>query len=166
MLVYKEYFNIGVSSYISYIAIYLCLLHALPPFVKHYQMSLILSLKRLFPISAGVCFGRNSVANGFNSFFFTYSFAVVLPSQCHSNGYSSWLGWSSNFFPKRNSRTGMILFLPIYSWLTMPIFHCFRLSSSPLTITTSPTLIFNVSFCVSGYVFLWGPVDTPMLQSF
>ena len=57
MLVYKEYFNAGVSIYISHITIftfantYLRLLHTVPSFDKHYQMS-PLSPQRQSPLTA------------------------------------------------------------------------------------------------------------------
>ena len=83
-----------VYLHFTYSDIYLYLLHALPPFDKHYQMSpssssMAMSFNRHFTILAAVRFGRNSVADGFNSFFFSSSFVVVIPSQCNSNAQSS-----------------------------------------------------------------------------
>ena len=62
----------------------------------------------------------------------------TVPFQC-----SSWFGRSVNFFSICNWATRMMLSLPIYRWF-MSIFQCPRLFTSPLIITTSPTLILNV----------------------
>ena len=64
---------------------YLHLPHALPPFDKHYQMSTssswaAISFNRYFAIWAAVRFGRNCIADGFNSFFFSSLLVGVIPS--------------------------------------------------------------------------------------
>ena len=92
MLVYEQYFNAGVSTYILHITIFtFATCTPPPPFNKHYQMSpssssMAVSSNRHFVIAAAVRFGRNSVADGFNSFFFSFPFVVVIPSQYNPNG--------------------------------------------------------------------------------
>ena len=150
-LFYKEYFNTSLSIYI-FVSWYLHLLYAIPSFHKHYQLSLSFSslavfLYRHFAISA-VSFGQNSLENGFSLFFYSSPFVVVIPSQRSSNGKSSWIGQSINFFPIRNWATRMMLPLPISGWFTMSIFKRPRIFTSPLITTAWPTLILNaLSFC-------------------
>ena len=142
-LFYEEYFNTSLSIYI-FVSWYLRLLYAIPSFDKHYQLPLLfssleVSFYRHFAISA-VSFGRKSVEDGFSLFFYSSPFVVVIHSQCSSNGKSSWIGQSINFFAIRNWATRMMLSLPICGWFTMSIFQCPRFFASPLITTVWPTL--------------------------
>ena len=114
MLVYEDYFNAGVSMYISHIVIFTFATYTPhptpppfpphpPPFDTHYQMSpssfsIAMSFNCDFGISAAVRFGRNSVADGFNSFFFSSLFVGLIPSQCNSNSKTFCLCFSGCVF--------------------------------------------------------------------